>query len=114
MKNSPTFPSQMLSNKPIGMPSTVTSTSTTVLNLNNSFLDGLGQIGNTSNRVPMNQMMATTKPTFTPTQPTQIQNSANSLTSFSPMIPNQLNTENKNGQEKTVSLSAQEINDFLS
>lgn len=62
----------------------------------------------------MNQMMPTVQPNYLPSQPSQFQNSANSLSTFSPMIPSQSSSAKKNGQENAVALSAQEINDFLS
>lgn len=85
----------------------------TPLNLNSNFLGGLGQISNTSKGVPLNQMRPNSQPTFM-AQPPMFQNSANSLSTLSPMITNQSNTAKRNGQESTVALSAQEINDFLS
>lgn len=114
MTSSPSFPSQLTTNKSLGMTSPPPSTSTTPLNLNNSFLGSLGQISNTSNKVPMNQMMPSIQPSFSPNQPTQFQSSANSLSTLSPMIPSQSNAAKRNGQESAVALSAQEINDFLS
>lgn len=84
------------------------------LNLTNSnFLSGLGQISNAPKSVPMNKMMSNT-PFLSSAQPSSFQNSADSLSALSPMIPNQSNSSKKNGQENTVALSAQEINDFLS
>lgn len=87
----------------------------TPLNLNSNFLGGLGQISSTTNRVPMNQMMSNTQPTFMTTQPTSpFQNNVNSLTTLSPIVSNQTNSMNRNKQDNSVALSAQEINDFLS
>lgn len=64
-------------------------------------MGGLGQISN-KNKVPMNQMSSTPS------------SNTNNLLSFN-ATANQpaWNNTNKNGQDKTVSLSAQEINDFL-
>lgn len=99
------------------MPTTFNpAVASTPLNLNSSnFLNDLDPISNNKNRVPMNQMMSSTRPTFAAANVNQFQNSANnSQATLNPMIPNQPNSGNRNGQENTISLSAQEINDFLS
>lgn len=112
MTPSPSFPSQLqISNKPIGMTSSISTAPTTPRNLNNSFLSGLSQMPNTTQKLSMNQMMP---PPFLSTQTSQFPNSANSLSTLNPMIPNQSNAAKRNGQESTIALSAQEINDFLS
>lgn len=105
MTPSPSFPSQISANKPMGalFNSTVTSTA---LNLNNSFLSDLDPISSNKNKMPMNQMRS---------QVNQFPNSAtNSFTPLNPMIPLQSKSGNRNGSDSTVALSAQEINDFLS
>lgn len=115
MTPSPSFPSQMSMNKPMQTP--FNTTVTTPLNLNSSsFLSDLDPISNNKNRVPMNQMMSNARQTFpSAAHVNQFPNSANnSLATLNPMIPNQSNSGNRNGQESTISLSAQEINDFLS
>lgn len=112
MTPSPSFPSQM---QPPKSMSPNIAAQQTPLNLNSNFLSGLGQIPSTTNRVPMNQMMTSTQPTFMTAQPTpQFQNSANSFTTLSPIVTNQTNSVKRNGQDSTVALSAAEINDFLS
>ncbi|XP_055296936.1 SCY1-like protein 2 [Sitodiplosis mosellana] len=108
---SPSFPTQLASNVTTMARSSNIPAAQSSLNLSNSnFLSGLGQISNAPKSVPMNQMMASTP--FISSGP--FQNSANSLSTLSPMIPNQSNATKKNGQDNTVALSAQEINDFLS
>lgn len=88
----------------------------TPLNLSNStFLGNLDPIANNKNKVPMNQMMPTVRSIFSTAHMNQFQNSVNnSLATLNPMISNQSNSGNRNGQESTIALSAQEINDFLS
>lgn len=114
MVPSPSFPSQIQPNKPMTMPANIPAVQTP-LNLNNNFLSGLGQISSTTNRVPMNQMMSSTQPTFMATQSTSpFQNNVNSLATLSPIVSNQTNLMNRNKQDSSVALSAQEINDFLS
>lgn len=110
MTPSPSFPANLQQSAPVPTNNFFNSlTSAPVgqpiqppLNLNNSFLSGLGQIPST-NRVPMNQMRPAAQP---PLQtPLFMQPSAN--------LFNNTNA-NQSNQEKKVSLSAQEINDFLS
>lgn len=118
MSSSPSFPAQLLSNKPAVMaaaPSNIPATQSS-LNLNSNFLSGLGPMTNTAKRVPMNQMQMSTntQPSFLSAQSSQFQNSANSLSTLSPIVTNQSNSAKRNGQDNTVALSAQEINDFLS
>lgn len=116
MAPSPSFPTQLSSNKSAMAASSTLSNPATQssLNLNNSFLGGLGQNSNTAKRLPMNQMLSSTQSTFVAAQPSQFQNSANSLSTLSPIVANQSNSVKRNGQESTIALSAQEINDFLS
>lgn len=116
MTSPPSFPTQLSSNKP-----TMAATSTmslpaaqSPLNLNNSFLSGLGQNSSASKGLSMNQMLSNTQSTFLAGQPSQFQNSANSLSTLNPIVTNQSNSAKRNGQESTIALSAQEINDFLS
>lgn len=115
MTPSPSFPSQISMNRPMPTPFNTTVASSP-LNLNSSsFLSDLDPISNSKNRVPMNQMMSSACPTFAAAQTNQFQNNANnSLATLNPMIPNQSNSGNRNGQDNAISLSAQEINDFLS
>lgn len=115
MTPSPSFPTQISTNKQMTTPFNTTVTPTP-LNLNSSnFLSDLDPISNNKNKVPMNQMMPNARPIFSAAHVNQFQNSANnSLATLNPMIPNQSNSGNRNGQESTVALSAQEINDFLS
>lgn len=114
MTPSPSFPSQIQPNKPMTMATNIPAPQTP-LNLNSSFLSGLGQISSTANRTPMNQMMISAQPTFLSTQPiTQFQNGANSLATLNPIVTNQTSAMKRNGQDNAIALSAQEINDFLS
>lgn len=115
MTPSPSFPSHIPMNKPMSTPFN-TSVTSPPMNLNsNNFLSDLDPISNNKNRVPMNQMMSNARPTFPAAPVNHFQNSANnSLAALNPMIPNQSNSGNRNGQDSTISLSAQEINDFLS
>lgn len=115
MTPSPSFPSQISMNKPMSTPFNTTVTPTPI-NLNSSsFLSDLDPISNNKNKVPMNQLMSSARSTFPAAHVNQFQNNANnSLATLNPMIPNQTNSGNRNGQENTISLSAQEINDFLS
>lgn len=112
MVPSPSFPSQIQPNKPMTMPANIPAAQTP-LNLNSNFLSGLGQVSSTANRVPMNQMMTSTQPTYMATQ-SPFQNNVNSLATLSPIVSNQTNSMNRNKQDSSVALSAQEINDFLS
>lgn len=75
------------------------------LNLNNTFLGGVGQTSNSTNRMPMNQLRSTQQSAMQP--PPFMQPNANPL-----MPSNSISSQTKNGT--SVSLSAQEINDFLS
>lgn len=82
-----------------------TTVTSTVLNLNNSFLGDLDPISNHKHRVPMNQMRSPAN---------QFQNNAtNSFPTLNLMTPLQSNNGKRNGQESAIALSAQEINDFL-
>lgn len=107
MTPSPSFPTN-LQQPPVSQPNNFFAnfTPTTAnpvqspLNLNNSFLGGLGQMSNATNRVPMNQMRTSTQPQLQ--TPLFMQPMVNSPSS------------NQNKTDKPVSLSAQEINDFLS
>lgn len=109
MKPSPTFPSN-LQQPPTNFFNNLTSSSAdqsaqSPLNLNNTFLGGLGQMSSNTNRVPMNQMRSPAQSAMQP--PPFMQQSA------SPLMPsNSISNQTKNGT--SVSLSAQEINDFLS
>lgn len=109
IKPSPTFPSN-LQPPPTNFFHNLASSSAgqsvqSPLNLDNTFLGGLGQMSNSANRVPMNQMRSTSLTTMQP--PPFMQTSANPL-----MPSNSITNQTKNGT--SVSLSAQEINDFLS
>lgn len=78
------------------------------LNTNGKLFSDIGQMSNTANRVPMNQMKASTSWNFS--QPQQKTHSnTNSLLSFNVSSANE-----SSDKDKTVALSAQEINDFLS
>lgn len=115
MTPSPAFPAQISTNKPMTTPFNATITSTP-LNLNSgSFLSDLDPISNNKNKVPMNQMMSRPA-TFSAAHANQFQSSPNSslAATLNPIIPNPSNPGNRNGQDNTIALSAQEINDFLS
>lgn len=116
MKPSPTFPSNL--QQPVQQPiippnnffndltsSSAGQTAQSSLNLNNTFLEGLGQMSNSTNRVPMNQIRSTLQSVAQ--SPPFMQPSANPL-----MPSNSISNQTKNGT--SVSLSAQEINEFLS
>lgn len=108
MKPSPTFPSN-LQQPPTKFLNKLTSSSAgqavqSPVNLNNQFIGGLGQISNSTNRVPMNQMRST--PLSAMQSPSFMQPSANPL-----MPSNLMSNQTKTGT--SVSLSTQEINEFL-
>lgn len=117
IKPSPTFPSN--SQQPLQQPpvspnnffNNLTSSSAgqsvqSPLNLNNNtFVGGLGQMSNSTNRMPMNQLRSIQQSAMQP--PPFMQPNANPL-----MPSNSISNQTKNGT--SVSLSAQEINDFLS
>lgn len=113
--SSPSFPSQLTSNQQtMPMPLSHIPPAQTPLKLNSNFLSDLSQIGSNNGKgVPMNQMMSLTPSTFSAAQPSSFQNSPNSLSTLSPIIAKQSNSAQKNGQDSTIALSAQEINDFL-
>lgn len=119
MNPSPSFSAHLSSSKPAIMaaaPSNIPAAQSS-LNLNSNFLSGLGSMTNTAKVVPMNQMKmlsTNTQPSFLSAQSSQFQNSANSLSTLSPIVTNQINPAKRNGKESTIALSAQEINDFLS
>lgn len=82
-------------------------------NANGNLFSDLGRITSPTSRVPLNQIPASfTTPSFSQAQPL----ASTQLNSFPPL--NVLNptqpTANKSSQDKSVALSAQEINDFLS
>lgn len=112
MTPSPSFLSQAHQQNPIPLSSKPTEVKSAIptlpLNTNGKLFSDLGQISNTANRVPMNQMKASTSWNFS--QPQQKTHSnTNSLLSF-----NASSTNESSDKDKTVALSAQEINDFLS
>lgn len=77
--------------------------------LDNDFLNSFMSVNlgsNSTNRTPMNQMMNTSPSTNIP----------NTMNNFmlSPMSTSNAINKTKSSNENTVSLSAQEINDFLS
>lgn len=83
------------------------------MNANGNLFGDLGRVTNPTSRVPLNQIPGS----FTSPSLSQVQSlGSNQLNTFQPL--NVLNpmqsTANKNSQDKSVALSAQEINDFLS
>lgn len=83
------------------------------MTMNGNLFGDLARLPSTTNRMPMNQMQNTfPTPAFNPT-PSLGANPMGNFLSMNTLNPTQTAT-NKNGQDKTVALSAQEINDFLS